>query len=102
MKLVIEAFAAMPMKKGKVADIDQIKNFMEMNGKNITGIEALGLQLFQKALHGDLNAVGMVLALLGEKPSENVNIDAKVTKNPLEELSASELRKLINDYEDTD
>ena len=50
MKLVIEAFAAMPMKKGKVADIDQIKNFMEMKGKNITGIEALGLQLFQKAI----------------------------------------------------
>lgn len=101
MRAILEIFCDMPMKKGKVADIEQIKNFMDIKGKNITTMEALGVQLFQKALRGDLNAVGMILALLGQKPSENVSIDAKVTKNPLQELSADELRKLIKEHDDS-
>ena len=94
-KTVMEVFLTMPLKKGKVADIEAIKSFMDLKGKNITVEEAMHLQLMQKALKGDLNAINMVLALVGEKPSEKVNIDAKVTKNPLEDLSSDELRELI-------
>ena len=101
-KSIVEVFAAMPLKKGKVADIETIKNFMEIRGKNVTTMEALGLQLFQKGLKGDLNAVSMILSILGEKPSENVNIDAKVTNNPLKGLTTNELRKLISENDNSD
>ena len=52
-KNVIETFLTMPLKKGKVADVQAIKNFMELKGKNITVEEAMHLQLMQKALKGD-------------------------------------------------
>ena len=37
----------------------------------------------------------MVRDTVGEKPVEKVNMDAKVTKNPMEDLSVDELRELI-------
>ena len=73
-KNVIETFLTMPLKKGKVADVQAIKNFMELKGKNITVEEAMHLQLMQKALKGDLNAINMVLALVGDKPADKVEV----------------------------
>lgn len=73
-KQVMEVFLTMPLKKGKVADIEAIKNFMELKGKNITVEEAMHLQLMQKALKGDLNAISMVLALVGDKPADKVEV----------------------------
>lgn len=101
-KAIIEVFLTMPLKKGKVADIEAIKNFMDIKGKNITVDEAMHLQLVQKALKGDLNAISMILALCGEKPAEKVQMDAKVTQNPLQGLTTEELRKLIENNESND
>lgn len=94
-KNIVEVFLTMPIKKGKLADIEGIKNFMELKGKNITVDEAMHLQLVQRALKGDLKAIEMVLNLCGEKPAEKVQIDANV-KNPLADLTVEELRKLAN------
>lgn len=94
-KNIVEVFLTMPIKKGKLADIEGIKNFMELKGKNITVDEAMHLQLVQRALKGDLKAIEMVLNLCGEKPAEKVQIDANV-KNPMSELTVEELRKLAN------
>ena len=49
--------------------------------------------LIQKALKGDLSAIAMVRDTIGEKPAEKV--EATVKKNPFDELTADELRKLI-------
>ena len=99
-KEIIEIFLTMPLKKGKTADIDGIKNFMDMKGKNITVEEAIHLKIVQKALKGDLNAYDRALSLIGEKPAEKVQVDAKV-ENPMKDLTTEELRKLIaqNDNE---
>lgn len=101
-KAIIEVFLTMPLKKGKVADIEAIKNFMDIKGKNITVDEAMHLQLVQKALKGDLSAISMILGLCGEKPAEKVQMDAKVTQNPLQDLTTEELRKLIENNESND
>ena len=98
-KEIIEIFLTMPLKKGKIADIDGIKNFMDMKGKNITVEEAIHLQLVQKALKGDLNAYDRALSIIGEKPAEKVQVEANV--NPLADLTTDELRKLIAQH-DTD
>lgn len=94
-RAIVEVFLTMPIKKGKLADIEGIKNFMELKGKNITVDEAMHLQLVQRALKGDLKAIEMVLNLCGEKPADKVQIDANV-KNPMSDLTTEELRKLID------
>ena len=95
MKETLEILLNMPMKKGKVYTAEEIKSFADLKGKNITIDQAMSVCLIQKALKGDLSAIAMVRDTIGEKPVENVKVDANVTKNPFDELTADELRKLI-------
>ena len=95
MKETLEVLLDMPMKRGKVYTAEEIKSFADLKGKNITTDQAMSVCLIQKALKGDLSAIAMVRDTIGEKPVENVKVDANVTKNPFDELSADELRKLI-------
>ena len=95
MKETLEVLLDMPMKKGKVYTAEEIKSFADLKGKNITIDQAMSVCLIQKALKGDLSAIAMVRDTIGEKPVENVKVDANVTKNPFDELTADELRKLI-------
>ena len=96
MKETLEILLNMPMKKGKVYTAEEIKSFADLKGKNITIDQAMSVCLIQKALKGDLSAIAMVRDTIGEKPAENVKVDANVTKNPFDELTADELRKLID------
>ena len=96
LKETLEIFLQMPVRKGKVTDCESVRAFAELKGKNVTVDQALMLTLVNKALRGDLNAMNMLIGMIGEKPSENVVIDAMVTNNPLKDLSTDELRKLID------
>ena len=93
MRETLSILLDMPMKKGKVYSAEEIKCFADLNGKNITIDQAMMVKLIQKALKGDINAIAMVRDTIGEKPAEK--IDATVTKNPFDELTADELRELI-------
>ena len=93
MRETLEVLLDMPLKKGKVYDAEDIKCFAELKGKNISIDQAMMVCLVQKALKGDLSAIAMVRDTIGEKPAEKV--EATVTKNPFDELTADELRALI-------
>ena len=93
MKETLEVLLDMPMKRGKVYTAEEIKSFADLKGKNITIDQAMMICLVQKALKGDLSAIAMIRDTIGEKPAEKV--EATVTKNPFDELTADELRKLI-------
>ena len=93
MRETLDVLLKMPMKKGKVYDAEDIKCFAELKGKNISIDQAMMVCLVQKALKGDLSAIAMVRDTIGEKPVEKV--EATVTKNPFDELTADELRELI-------
>ena len=93
MKETLEVLLDMPMKKGNVYTAEEIKSFADLKGKNITIDQAMMICLVQKALKGDLSAIAMVRDTIGEKPAEKV--EATVTKNPFDELTADELRALI-------
>lgn len=95
LKETLEIFLQMPVRKGKVTDCESVKAFAELKGKNVTVDQAMMLTLLNKGLHGDLNAMSMIIAMIGEKPSNNLVVDAMVSKNPLQDLSTDELRKLI-------
>ena len=96
MRETLDVLLKMPMKKGKVYDAEDIKCFAELKGKNISIDQAMMVCLIQRALKGDLSAIAMVRDTVGEKPAEKV----EVTKNPFDELTADELRKLIAKGED--
>ena len=74
MKETLDILLNMPMKKGKVYTAEDIKCFADLKGKNITIDQALMVCLIQKALKGDLNAIGMVRDTVGEKPSDKVEV----------------------------
>ena len=101
LKETLEIFLQMPVRKGKVTDCESVRAFAELKGRNVTVDQALMLTLINKALRGDLNAMTMLIGMVGEKPSDNLVVDAMISKNPLQDLSADELRKLIKDN-DTD
>ena len=91
MRETLDVLLKMPMKKGEVYSAEDIKCFADLKGKNITIDQAIMVCLVQKALKGDLSAISMIRDTIGEKPAEKV----EVTKNPFDELTADELRKLI-------
>ena len=93
MRETLDILLNMPLKKGKVYSAEEIKSFADLKGKNITIDQAMMVCLVQKALKGDLSAISMVRDTVGEKPVEKV--EATVTKNPFDELTADELRELI-------
>ena len=74
MKETLDILLSMPMKKGQVYKAADIKCFADLKGKNITIDQALMVCLIQKALKGDLNAIGMVRDTVGEKPSDKVEV----------------------------
>ena len=91
----LDVLLDMPLRTGRTTSVEKVQAFANLKGKNITVDQAMMVCLIQKALKGDLNAIAMVRDTIGEKPSDKVNMDAKVTKNPMEDLSVDELRELI-------
>lgn len=94
-KEILDIFLSMPLKKRKSANVEDIKAFEELKGKNITVNEAIQLKQVQRALNGDLNSATYIRDTVGDKPSDNVNVNAEV-KNPFKDLTTEELRKLAN------
>lgn len=97
----VETLLSMPTKGGKLSDLESIKNFMDLKGKNVTVQQAIAIKLIQDALKGDKKAFELVVAMIGEQPSNKVEIDANVTKNPMSDLTSEELRKLIEQHDES-
>lgn len=100
-KNTVETLLSMPTKGGKLSDLESIKNFMDLKGKNVTVQQAIAIKLIQDALKGDKKAFELVVAMIGEQPSNKVEIDANVTKNPMSDLTSEELRKLIEQHDES-
>jgi hypothetical protein len=60
---------------------------MEIDGRPITGFEALALSAFEKALAGDVKAMTFVRDTLGQKPVEKVII-ADVDPTVIDEVES--------------
>ena len=78
MKESLEILLSMPLKGGKAADVEQIKNFAELKGKNITVEQAMLIAQIQKALKGDTQALSFLRDTSGQKPDDNVNLTGAV------------------------
>ncbi len=74
----LEVLLDLPLKPGKSADLDSIKNLAALKGKNITVQDALMLAQIQKALKGDTTAAAFVRDTVGEKPGDKTIISGSV------------------------
>ena len=75
MKERLEILLDMPLKKGKEADLESIRSFAALKGKNITVQEAMLIAQIQKALKGDTTAAAFVRDTAGENPTQKVEAD---------------------------
>lgn len=74
-KETLEILLSMSLDKRRTnVDIDKIKAFADLKGKNVTVDQAMMIKLIQRALTGDLNAITMVRDTIGEKPSDRVEV----------------------------
>lgn len=74
----LEVLLELPLKEGRSADLDAIKNFAALKGKNITVQDAIMLAQIQKAMKGDTTAAAFVRDTVGEKPGDKTIITGNV------------------------
>lgn len=77
----LEILLELPLKAGKGVDLEVIKNFAALKGKNITVQDAMMIAQIQKALKGDTNAAAFVRDTAGENPSVKVEADVDMDLN---------------------
>jgi hypothetical protein len=70
----LELLLSMPINSGKGAEIEKIKSFGAIKGKNITVEDAILIAIAQKAMKGDISAGTFIRDTVGEKPTENKNV----------------------------
>lgn len=77
----LEILLSLPLKSGKNADLESIKNFAALKGKNITVQDAMMIAQIQKALKGDTTAAAFVRDTAGENPSTKVEAELDMDLN---------------------
>lgn len=75
MKETLEILLSMQMKTGQATDIESIKSFATLKGKNITVQDAVSIAMLQKAMKGNVRAAEWVRDTAGQKPVENMNMN---------------------------
>lgn len=78
MKEVLGILLDMPMKAGKAADVESIKNFAALRGRNITVNEAILISQIQRAIQGDVKSAEFVRDTSGQRPIEDINMSGSV------------------------
>lgn len=74
MRETLDILLSMPMKDGAYADVESIRSFASIKGKNISVQEAILIAQVQKAMKGDTKAAEYVRDTIGQKPGENVEM----------------------------
>lgn len=74
----LEILLSMPITSGKNADIESIKSFGALKGKNITVEDAVLVAMIQKALKGDVSASNFIRDTSGQKVAEKVEINTHI------------------------
>lgn len=77
----LEIILEMPIKNGKLADIEEIKSFASLKGKNITVEDAMMIAQIQKALKGDTVAATFVRDTAGQNPTVKIENDVDMELN---------------------
>ena len=74
MKETLDVLLSMPMKNGGSIDIESVKNFAAIKGKNINVQEAMIISMLQRAMKGDVKAAEWIRDTAGQKPTDNMSM----------------------------
>ena len=97
MKETLEILLSMPMGEGKVVDVEALKNFADLKGKNVDVQTVILIKTLQDYIkRGNPALLAFIRDTIGEKPTDSVDLRGTVN-NPLAGLSTDELKKLISD-----
>ena len=78
MRETLDMLLSMPMKNGKSIDVENIRSFAAIKGKNISVQEAILIAQVQKAMKGDTRAAEYVRDTIGQKPTDSVDMNMNV------------------------
>lgn len=95
MRETLEILMSMPLKSGKQTDVESLRNFAAIKGKNINVQEAILIAQIQKAMKGDTKAAEYVRDTVGQKPIDNVIMGGEIN-NPFAGLTTDDLKALID------
>ena len=97
MRETLEMLLSMPLNNKKMVDVDSIRSFGALKGKNVSVQEAMMMAQVMKAIKGDTKAAEYVRDTIGQKPVENVELRGEITNDPFSGLTTEELKKMIAD-----
>lgn len=75
MRESLEILCQLPAKGGRATDVESIKNFAELKGKNITVEQAMLIAQIKKALGGDTKAIEFIRDTMGQKPVDEKKVE---------------------------
>ena len=84
MKERLQILLSMSIKDGKGADVEKIKSFGDLKGKNITVEDAILIAIIHKALKGDVQASNFIRDTSGQKVAEKVEINTNIDDTIIE------------------
>ena len=82
----ISELFSMPIKDGKLSELEKIKSITSIKGENVTVQEAIVLAQIQKALKGDSRSARLLIDLFENKTTDDV---LTATDNFLEALNGT-------------
>ena len=77
----LELLLSMPISNGKGAELEKIKSYGAINGKNVTVEDAILIAIAQKALKGDISAATFIRDTSGQKCAEKVEISTTIDES---------------------
>ena len=78
MRETLDILLSMPLKNGKFADVESIRTYAALKGKNISVQEAILIAQVNKAMKGDTRAAEYVRDTMGQKPTDSVDMKMNV------------------------
>ena len=76
----LEILCQLPAKGGRATDVESIKNFAELKGKNITVEQAMLIAQIKKAMSGDTTALIFIRDTMGQKPVDEKKVETNSTE----------------------
>ena len=95
MKDNLASLLSMSLKSGKIADVDTIKNFAALNGKNVTVQDAILIKQVQKALSSNTPIISMYSLIPDNRMRAFKKVAARVgfTEERINSVLENEKRK---------
>lgn len=85
----LQILLELSLKNGKKADVETVKSWADLRGRNITVEDAMMIKQIEKALNGDTQAAAFVRDTSGQSPSNNLSVGVTAENNLFQQIEES-------------